>query len=47
VVAKIHEIYRQSEEISHYSTNNNSAEFKAALGKQAQEKIARLKAEKK
>jgi hypothetical protein len=32
VVAKIHEIYRQSEEVSHYSTNNNSAEmFKAAV----------------
>jgi hypothetical protein len=36
VVAKIHEIYRQSEEISHYSTNNNSAElFKAALNEVA------------
>jgi hypothetical protein len=32
VVAKIHDIYRHSEKISHYSTNNNSAElFKAAL----------------
>jgi hypothetical protein len=32
VVAKIHEIYRQSEEAEHYSTNNNSAEmFKAAV----------------
>ena len=32
VVAKIHEIYRQSEEVSHYSTNNNSAEmFKAGV----------------
>jgi hypothetical protein len=36
VVGKIHEIYRQSEEISHYSTNNNSAQlFKAALNEVA------------
>jgi hypothetical protein len=36
VLGKIHEIYRQSEEISHYSTNNNSAElFKAALNEVA------------